>query len=330
MLEVFRETWRRFRAHDGPLLSGAVAFYMLLAVAPIGVFAVAITGALLGEEAAEGELMAPLQSVLGEEAARSVSDLIERASEPGSTWVATVFGGLFFLFAVVRLFSILQSALNHIWGVRSRGAIGFKGKAWRVLRKRMLAFSMVIVLGLSMFLFVAAKTALVAAQHAVGGPVPLLWRVLELAISLGAGTLLNAMVFRYLPDVRIGWRDVFLGAFVTTLFSALGALVIGQYLGRASVASSYGAAGSIVLLLLWVYYTAQIFFLGAQFTGAWARHKGHGVIVLPHAVPLIEEDERATIEPPTRITLLDDELPDAQRTDPPLDVPPERGDARSG
>lgn len=316
MLELFRDTWRSFRKHDGPLLSASVAFYMLLATAPLGVFAVVVTSVVLGEEAARGELLTPLQTVLGHDAARFVQDLVERASEPAQTRLAAAVGLGFFVVAVTRLFLMLQAALNHIWGVRARATLGFRGDAWRVTKKRMIAFSMVFVLGATFFLFALAKTVLSTATGSLQQDVPTLWRVLELLLSLGVGTLLNAIVFKLLPDVHIEWRDVFLGAFVTTVLSAAGAYVIGVYLGRASAGSMYGAAGSIVVLLLWVYYTAHIFFLGAEFTGAWARHKGHGITPLPHAVSVVEERDEP-IEPETRITLLglDDEDEDEPAPD---------------
>jgi membrane protein len=296
---VLNETWRSFQRHDGPLLSGAVAFYSILATAPLGVFAVVIGGLVLGEDAARGELRVQLEGSVGPQGAEFISDMVLRASEPSATQLASVLGFLFFVVASTRLFSIVQAALNHVWGVRISASLGGKGRALKLLRKRLISFAMVFVFGGTVLGAVMLKVALLATLEVVGGLPPRVWSVIEFFATEAVLTFMVAMLFRLLPDVRISWPDIWRGSVVTAFLSSVGALLVSTYLGWASAGSMYGAAGSLVISLLWVYYTAQIFFLGAEFTGVWARRRGDGVRPLPHAVFVVEQS-RLSIVPDSR------------------------------
>lgn len=276
-------------------MSGAVAFYAMLALAPLGVLAVSLASVVLGQDAARDELTAQLQAFVGEDSARFVTSVVDRARQARSGWLPTVASIGFLLFASTRLFWMLRAALNYTWGIRSRQPPGFRGLARQVLQRRLLAFGMVFVFGGVLVLAALAKAGLVLAAELFGG-VPLLYRVLDFALTVAALTLVIALVFRWLPDARIAWRDCFVGASVTALLATVGSFLIGHYVVRISPASMYGAAGSLVVLLLWVYYTSQIFFFGAALTYAWARLEGDDVVPLEHATRVVATELHPILE----------------------------------
>ena len=283
-------------------MSGAVAFYALLALAPFGVIAISVAGFILGEEAARSEFANQVEIFVGGDTAAFVLDVVERSASWKGGWLATTVSLFFLLFASTRLFWMLRAALNYTWGIRSRIPPGFRGLAWSVLKRRLIAFAMVFVFGAALMLTALLKAGLSVAAHFFGG-VPTLYRIFDFAGSVAVLALVVAFVFRWLPDAKISWRDTFIGAFVTSFFATGGAYLIGHYVGRISPASMYGAAGSLVVLLLWVYYTAQIFFFGAAFTYAFARLEGNGVIPLKHATRVTGDElhpifEGYDVDPP--------------------------------
>jgi membrane protein len=294
-------TVRSFRKHDGALLSGALAFYSLLAMAPLFIFAVAIAGIVLGHEAAEGELEAERRQPPGAALTGYVLRLIDATSRPGPTWMATALGVAFLLYASTRLFTKLQSALNLVWGVR---VLAEKHNVGKVLAKRLVSFVMVVGFGVWVVILLLAKTALSVATGALGAIVdsPGLWHVLEFAISVTVYALLVVSVFKVLPDVRISFWDTARGAALTAFMLGLGKQAIGFYLGYASPASAYGAAGSLVVLLLWLYYTLQIFILGAEFTGIYARARGSGIRPRSYAMRIVEEQAATANDSGARMT----------------------------
>lgn len=278
---VLTEAWRAYRLHDGPLLSGAVAFYGLLSVAPFGVMGLALASFIYGDRVDALSLASALHPWVGARAAEFVASLIRRTSTHGGGGFASVLGLLFVMFATSRLFLMLHAALNLVLGVRARIPDSVRGRAWRVVRKRMLAFGMVLLFGTALVLFLGLETAIFFASERLGGPD--LHRALPMATALLVMTAMLTLLYRWLPDARMAWRDTFLSAAFTAVMSAAGSVLFGSYLAMASPASAYGAAGSIVLLLLWFYYSAQIFFLGAEVGSAAARLSGRGVRPLPSA-----------------------------------------------
>ncbi len=274
--------------HDGSLLSGAIAFYALLSLAPLGVLTLAIVGVVMGADQARIGIEAELAVFLGEEVAQGIGALVERASESGPSLWATLFSGLFILFATTRLFWMLRAALNYVWGIRSTTTPGFRGLRWQVLRRRLFALVMVFSLGGALVGVTFVKATLASSSAHFGG-IPFLYRGIDISVSIVALGFFAGLVYRWLPDASIAWRDALMGGGVTATLATIGALVIGHYIGRFGLASVYGAAGTLIIFLLWVYYTTQIFFFGAAFTHAWALHRGKGVTLLPHAV----QDESA-------------------------------------
>lgn len=265
------------------MLSGAVAFYALLAVAPLGVLAVVAVGWVLGAEEAREALVRQIEAFVEPEAASFLTEAIARGVTFGEQGrLATLVSVLFLVFASTRLFWMLRGAINHAWGIRSNVPPGFFGIGRQVLLRRLVALGMLFVLGGAFVLMALLKAAInVANLHFVR--VPLLWRGLDLATSVALFTVLVALIFRWLPDARIAWRDAVVGGVATAVLNTVGSVLIGHYLARVSPASMYGAAGSLVVLLLWVYYSTQIFLFGAELTAAWARQRGEGVTPMPYA-----------------------------------------------
>lgn len=295
LVRVLRQTWRSYREHEGSLLAGAIAFYALLALAPSGVLAIAILGAVLGEEAARGELVSHLEAIFDENLALFLAKAIERSAASDSSW-ATTLSVVIFLFVSVRLFWMLRAALNLLWGVRSNVAPGFRGLAGQVLRRRLLAFVMVFAVGAALFVVALGKAAISAAAANIGG-VGLLLRLVDFVGSVAVLTSLVALVFVLLPDARIHWRDAFLGALVTTALALAGAYLVGKLVADFAVAEAWGGAGSLIALLVWVYYTAQIFFFGAIFTRHYAHDHGRGVEPLEHARRVVLDGARLSVDP---------------------------------
>ncbi len=265
------------------MLSGAVAFYALLAVAPLGVLAVVAVGWVLGAEEARGALVRQIEAFVEPEAASFLTEAIARGMSMGDQGRLATLASVFFLvFASTRLFWMLRGAINHAWGIRSNVPPSFFGIGRQVLLRRLVALGMLFVLGGAFVLMALLKAAInVANVHFVR--VPLLWRGLDLATSVALFTVLVALIFRWLPDARIAWRDAVVGGVATAVLNTVGSVLIGHYLARVSPASMYGAAGSLVVLLLWVYYSTQIFLFGAELTAAWARQRGKGVTPMPYA-----------------------------------------------
>lgn len=289
-------------------LAASLAFYTAFAIAPLLVIAVRVAGIVFEQKAARSEVSAQLRGVVGAEAAAAIEAMLEQVSAAGSGGtVATVLGLLFFVYASTSLFAELQDAMNTIWEVKPKPDRGW-GHA---IRRRLLPFAMVLGTGFLLMVSLVLSAALAAASRYVGGSGGL-GQVLNLAASLALFTLLFAAIYKVLPDVDIGWSDVWVGAAATAALFALGKFLIGLYLARPSVSSVYGAAGSLAILLLWVYYSAHVLFLGAEFTQVFARRHGRRIRPDSDAVE-VTELERArqgiphdlaakTAEGPARLT----------------------------
>jgi membrane protein len=252
-----------------PRLGASLAYYTLFAIAPILVVAVAIAGLVFGEEAVRGQLVGQIDHLVGREGARAVQALLAGASQRKSGVLATVLGSVTFVVAATGAFLELQAALNTIWRVKPKPGVNLKA----FLLDRVRSFGLVVAIGFLLMVSLAVSTALAALSGWLGrwAPgVPRLWIAVNVLVSLGVITVLFAMLYRFLPDVHLRWRDVWAGAFTTAVLFTVGKQLIGLYLGQSTVASSYGAAGSVVVLLLWVYYASQIVLLGAEFTRAYA------------------------------------------------------------
>jgi membrane protein len=274
---------------DAPRLAASLSFYTALSVAPLLIIAIAVAGLVFGEEAARGEILGQLQGLVGHDSAKTVESMVESAAKPKSGIISTVISVAVLLFGATGVFAELQASLNHIWEVKPKPGRGI----WQVIRQRFLSLGMVLGIGFLLLVALILSAALSAigkwAEATLPGAVSL-WQIGMHVVAFALITTLFAMIFKVLPDAEISWRDVWVGAVVTALLFTIGKFLIGLYLGRASVTSSYGAAGSIVVFLLWAYYSAQIVFMGAEITQVYARMYGKRIEPSPNAVSL---DERS-------------------------------------
>ncbi|HEU4429416.1 MAG TPA: YihY/virulence factor BrkB family protein [Myxococcota bacterium] len=273
-VQLVRETVVEWWRVDALRHGAALAYYSVFSLAPILVISVALAGLVFGEEAARGHIVGEIGGLVGEDGAEAIQTLIEKASLQEDTGLAaSLIGVATLLFGATAAFGQLQYALNRIWDVRENARSGWKG----LVRARFVSFSMVLVIGFLLLTSLVVTAALAALDQLVGTRIEYLQPILNAlntVVSLGVITCLFAAIFKVLPDTRIAWRDVWLGAAVTALLFVVGKTVIGLYIGNTSVASTYGAASSVVVLLLWIYYSAQIVFLGAEFTHVVARRRG--------------------------------------------------------
>lgn len=292
---LLRQAIRGFRDHDGPLLAAAMAFYVLLALAPLGLFAVLAVGAVYGEEAARGDLFEPLNGLVTESTVEFIATLISRAQAlEGEGWATTV-GAVVFLVITVRLFVMLRASLNHIFGVRARRKTRGQQRIDLLLR-RVATGAMVLVFCAGALGYVAVRVSISSVIGWIGLDLGVEWRAIDFGISTLYGIGLTALFFRYLPDVRLDWADILVGAAFTGVVSAIGGVVIAWYLVQGAAASLFGAAGAPVVILLWFYYTSQLFFFGAEFTAARARDRG-GIEPRGYA-EIVRGAQRLSIEAP--------------------------------
>lgn len=259
---------RLWAAEDAPSLGAAIAYYTVFSIAPLLVIVIAVAGALFGREAVQGRVVAELSGLIGVEGARLVEALVAAASDTGRGRVAGAIGGGLLLVGATSVFAELQGALDRLWHVPARRrASGL----WALVRARLLSFGLILGVAflLMVSLTVSAALSALGTLGVVGGEA--LLQATHIVLSLAVFTGLFAMIYKLLPSLPIAWRDVWVGAFATAVLFEAGKLLIGLYLGRSGVTESFAAAGSLVVLLAWVYYAAQVFLLGAAFTRVQAQ-----------------------------------------------------------
>jgi membrane protein len=257
-----------------PHLGAALSYYTLFSLAPILIVAMAIAGLVFGAEAVRGEIVGQIDGLVGHDGALAVQAMLEGASKPSSSIPATIIGVVTFFLGATGAFLELQTALNAIWRVKPKASTRFLRA---LIIDRVISFGLVVGLGFLMLTSLLVSAGL-AALHAYMGQtfpaVAVLWEALNVIVSLTVITLLFAMIYKVLPDVELEWSDVWVGGLVTAGLFTVGKLLIGLYLGTSALASSYGAAGSVLVVLVWVYYSAQIILLGAEFTREYGKEFG--------------------------------------------------------
>jgi membrane protein len=261
--------WMEDRAAQ---LGAALAFYSVLSLAPLLVIAVSVAGFVFGQEAARGELDTQIEGMVGPQGATAVEDIIENANQPAKGTLAAVLSVVMLIVGATGVFGQLQTAMNTIWEVEPK-----KSGIWGMVRQRFLSFSLVLGVGFLLLISLVLSALIAGMSETLAGYWPNLeplWHLLNAVVSFIVVMLLFAMIFKFLPDTHVAWRDVWIGAAITAVLFTIGKLLIGLYLGKSSVGSAYGAAGSLVVLLVWIYYSAQIVFFGAEITQVWARRHG--------------------------------------------------------
>ncbi len=261
-------------ADFAPSMGAALAYYTLFSIAPLLIIVIAIAGLVFGHDAARGEIVAQIQGLIGRDGAIAVQGLLKSTSEPAQGIVAIVISTIMLIIGATTVFAELQSDLDRIWRVPAPAKqIGI----FVMLRRRLLSFGLVLGLAFLLLVSLVISTAIAAVGKWWDGYFAgweAILQVVDFCLSFTISTVLFALIYKLMPRARIAWRDVWIGAAVTALLFDIGKLLIGLYLGKASVASGYGAAGSLVVLLVWVYFAAQIFLLGAEFTWAYAHTCG--------------------------------------------------------
>jgi len=259
---------------DAQSMGAAIAYYTIFSIAPLLVIVIAIAGRIFGADAVHGEEANQLQDLIGKDAALAVQALIAEAAQPAQNAIAASIGALLLIFGATTVFAEVQTALDRIWQVPPSPT----ERGWlRLVRTRLLSFGLVLALGfllLVSLLFSVAVAALGTWWSARMGGWETILQLLNLLVSLLVTTGLFAMIYKLMPRARIAWRDVWIGAAVTALMFEIGKLLIALYVGKSGIASTFGAAGSLAVVLVWVYYSAQIFLLGAEFTWVYAHHGG--------------------------------------------------------
>jgi membrane protein len=267
-----------------PRLGAALAYYSVFSIAPLLIIVIAVAGFVFGNEAAQGRIVHEIKDTLGSATAQAIQAMIANSRQTGKGLLAAVVGLVVLLVGASGVFGQLQDALNTIWKVAPRPGRGIRG----ILRDRFLSFTMVLATGFLLLVSLAITAALAALAEwtsALPGEF-YVWQVVNSAVSLALITLLFAFIFKVLPDVKIGLGDVWIGAAVTALLFVIGKHLIGVYLARSSVTSVFGAAGSLVVLLLWVYFSSQILLFGAEFTKAYATRHGRQIMPTENAISL--------------------------------------------
>ena len=292
MLNLVKEVFHEWSEDHAARLAAALAYYTTFSLGPVLIVVIAIAGLIGGREAAQTQMMAQLGNLLGTQGSDFLQSMIESASKPSTGWVATGLGILTLLFGALGAFGELQNSLNTIWEVKPKPAKGIRDALKRFIVDRFLSFTIVLGIGFLLLASLVISTVLSALGGYIGTNLTFsdLWlEVINFVISFLVITLLFAMIFKFLPEVEIAWKDVWLGAAVTSALFSLGKFLIGFYLGRSNVGNTFGAAGALAILLIWIYYSAQILFLGAEFTQVYANRYGSKIIPADNMMRITEQ-----------------------------------------
>jgi membrane protein len=292
VLRLLKETFEEWQKDRVPLLAASLAYYTVFSIAPLLIIAISIAGAFFGEDAVRGEIIGQIQGLIGRDSASTIQGMLQNTQKPNSGGtIATVFGVITLLLGASGVFGQLQEALNIIWEVKPKPGRNLV----KFLQARFLSSAMVLVIGFLLLVSSVLSSILVAVTHFIKNLWPgfqFLGQSLDFLLSLFVVTLLFASIYKVLPDVKVPWRNLWVGAGVTALLFNLGKYLIGLYLGSAGVGSTYGAAGSIIIVLVWVFYSAQILLLGAEFTQVYSKHLGTPIRPSQHAVSVHDWSDR--------------------------------------
>jgi membrane protein len=268
-----RETVTAWLADFAPSMGAGIAYYTTFSIGPLLIIVITIAGLFFGQDAASGYVYAQLSDLLGPSGAQTIRGMVENAGTTGQGIVAPIIGIVLLVIGATTVFNELQSDLDRIWKAPAAKASGL----WGMVRSRVLSLGLVVSIGFLMLVSLVVSAALAAFGKWWGGLLSdLHWvvRALDFLVSLGAISVMFALMYKILPRVKIGWRDVWVGSVATALLFTIGKILVGLYIGQSRVGSGFGAAGSLVIVLVWVYYSAQIFLLGAEFTWVFAHRLG--------------------------------------------------------
>ena len=276
---LIKEAFQAWSQDNASRLAAALAYYTIFSIAPLLILVIAIAGLFFDSAAVRDQLMEQVQSLVGGSGADFVQTVLDNANRPGenSGWLASAISIGLLLVGATGVLTQLQTSLNAVWNVETRSDLGLIG----LVRKRLLSLGMILGIGFLLLVSLVISSVIVGFSNYFHGLMPgldSLAQLLNFVVFFGITTLLFAMIFKFMPDVRITWGDVWFGAATTAILFSLGKFVIGLYLGNSGFGSTYGAAGSVIVLLLWVFYSAQILFFGAELTQVYARRYGSQIV----------------------------------------------------
>ena len=288
ILSVTKDTIAEWQEDGAARLAAAMAYYTTFSLAPLLIVVLAIAGLLGGRDATQGLILNQVEDLVGIQGREFVVSMIENASSSTDVGVAaSILGSLTLFIAALGAFNALQYSLNRIWDVETKPIEGWGKRVLDFIFKRLLSFSMLLAIGFLLIVSLVVSAGLSALSEFLGSiPVlsTLVLQILNLLVSFGLITLLFALMFKFIPDIEISWNNVWLGAAITAAFFLIGKFLIGLYLGRSDIGNTFGAAGSMALIMIWVYYSSQILFLGAEFTQVYAKRTGKQPDPDQHAV----------------------------------------------
>ncbi len=289
LFTLFKKAFAEWQEDKASRLAAALAYYTIFSLAPLLVIVIAVAGLVFGQAAAQGAIVDQMSGLVGQQGAQQIQTMIQNASRPGTGILATVIGIVILLLGASGVFGQLQDAMNTIWEVKPKPGRGLMG----MIKDRFLSFTMVLGIGFMLMVSLVVGAALAAFGQLLIGFFPgaqVIMQIINFLISFIVTTFLFVLFFKYLPDAKIAWRDVILGSAVTALLFDIGRLAIGLYLGNSNVGTAFGAAGSLIVLFVWVYYSSQILFFGAEFTQVYANEYGKGIVPADNAVRVTDED----------------------------------------
>jgi membrane protein len=272
ILSLLREAFSEWQKDQVPRLGAALAYYTVFSLTPLLVILLGIVGLVFDHKSAQLRLLEQFQSLLGKQGSEAVALVLQNVNQPSLNWITTIVGTITLFIGASGVFAELQCDLNAIWKAPPIAKTGFL----RLIKDRLFSFSLVLATGFLLLVSLVISAILTALGNIISGlpGLKILWQFINIFISLGITALLFAMIFKILPNTKVRWRDVWIAASLTSLLFTIGKFLIGLYLGNSSIASSYGAAGSLVVLLIWLYYSAQILFFGAEFSKVYALRYG--------------------------------------------------------
>ena len=282
IFRLFKEAFAEWQEDKASLLAAALAYYTVFSITPLLTIAISIAGAVFGQEAARGEIVQQIDSLVGQQGAQAIQTAIVNADRPQLGGIASIISLVVLFIGASGVFAQLQQALNTVWNVKPKANEGI----WGFIRKRLLSFGMVLAIGFLLLVSLVLSAMLSGIGKLGINVLPgstQIWQVVNFALSFGSVALLFALIYKLLPDVEIRWKDVVVGSVVTALLFTIGKFLIGLYLGKGSLGSAYGAAGSLVVFLAWVFYSAQILLFGAELTQVYARRYGRKIRPDRHA-----------------------------------------------
>jgi membrane protein len=278
------QTFKEWSDDKAPRLGAALSYYTVFSLAPVLILVISIAGLVFGKDAAEGRLVGELRGLLGTDSAEVVQTMLAKASKPAHGVVSAIIGFFTLLLGATGVLIELQDALNTVWKVKPKPGGGVR----EILRERLLSFGLILAFGFLLLVSLVLSAVLSGLGGAFSRFIPgwvIFGYLLNYVVALAVTSALIASIYKILPDVKMAWRDVWVGAVVTSLLFQLGKFLIGLYVGKASVGSPFGAAGSLAVLLVWVYYSSQIILFGAEFTRVSAIRRGAHIVATSHADP---------------------------------------------